>query len=170
MGFLMLLGARAAGASQLVMTGLRMDRERLRVAESLGACTIMADEREPAEVVRGLTRTLGADVVFEFAGQPGGVPQALSLARKGGRIGVLGQGSLDFTFNTAILSYREVTLTGIRSYDAKVWHRSYDILAGGTLPLERLITHRLPLPEAARAIELMRSRQGLKIVLTPHWG
>jgi 2-desacetyl-2-hydroxyethyl bacteriochlorophyllide A dehydrogenase len=170
MGHLMLLAARAAGASQLVMTGLREDRDRLRVAESLGARTILADEQEPAELVRGLTRGLGADVVFECAGQPAGIPQALSLVRKGGRIGVLGQGAADVAFNPAILSYREITLTGIRSYDAKVWHRSHDVLAGRSLPLETLVTHRLPLEEAVRAIELMQRRQGLKILLTPQWG
>jgi 2-desacetyl-2-hydroxyethyl bacteriochlorophyllide A dehydrogenase len=169
MGVLVLLGAQAAGASRLVMTGLGVDRDRLKVAASLGAHTIVADESDPAEVVRDLTRGLGADVVFECAGHPSGVPQALSLVRKGGRIGVLGQGYADSSFNTAILSYREVELIGVRSYDPRVWHRSYDVLASGKIPLERLITHRLPLEDAARGIELMKSKQALKVIFTPSW-
>jgi threonine dehydrogenase-like Zn-dependent dehydrogenase len=169
MGFLVLLAARAAGASRLVMTGLKVDGDRLQVAKSLGAHTIVADEADPAEGIRELTRGLGADVVFECAGHPSGVPQALELVRKGGRIGVLGQGYADSSFNTAILSYREVELIGIRSYDPKVWHRSYDVLASRQMPLEALITHRLPLEEAARGIELMKSKQGLKIMFTPNW-
>jgi threonine dehydrogenase-like Zn-dependent dehydrogenase len=169
MGFLVLLAARAAGASRLVMTGLKVDGDRLQVAKSLGAHTIVADEADPAEGIRELTRGLGADVVFECAGHPSGVPQALELVRKGGRIGVLGQGYVDSSFNTAILSYREVELIGIRSYDPKVWHRSYDVLASRQMPLEALITHRLPLEEAARGIDLMKSKQGLKIMFTPNW-
>jgi threonine dehydrogenase-like Zn-dependent dehydrogenase len=164
-----LLGARAAGASQLIMTGLAADRNRLRIAESLGAQTIVVDEADPAEIVRGLTRGLGADVVFECAGHPSGVPQALALVRKGGRIGVLGQGYADSVFNTAVLSYREAELIGIRAYDPTAWHRSHDVLASGRIPLQTLITHRLPLEEAARGLELMKHRQGLKIIFTPRW-
>ncbi len=169
LGFLVLLAARAAGASRIVMTGLGVDRERLRVAEALGAHTIVADEADPAEAVRDMTRGLGADVVFECTGHPSGVPQALSLVRKGGRIGVLGMGHADSSFNTAILSYREVELIGVRAYDPKVWHRSYDVLASHQFPLEDLVTHRLPLEDAERGIELMRSKQGLKVMFTPDW-
>lgn len=169
LGFLVLLAARAAGASRLVMTGLRVDADRLKVATSLGAHTIVVDETDPAEVVREMTRGLGADVVFECAGHPSGVPQALNLVRKGGRIGVLGQGHADSSFNTAILSYREAELIGVRAYGPKVWHRSYDVLAQGQFPLECLITHRLALEDAARGVELMKSKQGIKIMFTPHW-
>jgi threonine dehydrogenase-like Zn-dependent dehydrogenase len=169
MGFLVLLAARAAGASRLVMTGLKVDAHRLKVAESLGVRTIVVDETDPTDAIQELTRGLGADVVFECAGHPSGVPQALTLVRKGGRIGVLGQGYADSSFNSAILSYREVELVGVRAYDPRTWHRSYDVLASRQFPLEALITHRLPLEEAARGIELMERKQGLKIMFTPNW-
>jgi threonine dehydrogenase-like Zn-dependent dehydrogenase len=169
MGFLVLLAARAAGASRLVMTGLKVDADRLSVAASLGAHTIVVEETDPGDAIRALTRGLGADVVFECAGHPSGVPQALELARKGGKIGVLGQGYADSSFNTAIVSYREVDLIGIRAYDPRVWHRSYDVLQSGRFPLETLVTHRLPLEEAARGIELMKNKEGLKILFTPSW-
>ncbi len=169
LGFLILLAARAGGASRIVMTGLGADRERLKVATALGAHTIVADEMDPAQAVCELTRGLGADVVFECTGHPSGVPQALGLVRKGGRIGVLGMGHGESSFNTAILSYREVELIGVRAYDPKVWHRSYDVLASRQFPLEDLVTHRLPMQEAERGIELMTSRQGLKVMFTPDW-
>ena len=169
LGFLVLLAAQAAGASRVVMTGLQVDKDRLKIAQSLGARTIVVDETDPAEAIRELTRGLGADVVFECAGHPSGVPQALKLVRKGGRIGILGQGYGDSAFNTAIVCYREVELIGVRAYDPKAWRRSYDVLASHQFPLEILITHRLPLQDAARGIELMESRQGLKIMFTPDW-
>jgi threonine dehydrogenase-like Zn-dependent dehydrogenase len=169
MGFLMLLAARAAGAAGLVMTGLGADASRLAIAESLGVKTVAVDERDPAPAVLELTQGLGADVVFECAGHPEGLPQALTLARKGGTVGVLGQGAGASSFCTALLSYREVSIVGIRSYDPRAWQRSYGILASGAVPLERLVTHRLPMREAAAGIELMRTRQALKVVLTPEW-
>ncbi|HTU03118.1 MAG TPA: alcohol dehydrogenase catalytic domain-containing protein [Candidatus Sulfotelmatobacter sp.] len=169
LGTLILLGARAAGASRLVMTGLRADGDRLKVAERLGAHTIMVDETDPAQAVRDVTRGLGADVVFECAGHPRAVPQALTLVRKGGKIGVLGMGHGDSSFDTAALAFGEVELIGIRAYDPKIWHRSYDVLAARQFPLDAVISHRLPLAEAARGIELMQSKQGLKIMFTPDW-
>jgi threonine dehydrogenase-like Zn-dependent dehydrogenase len=169
LGFLVLLAARAAGASRLILTGLAADSDRLKVAASLGAHAIEVDATDPAEAVRGLTRGLGADVAFECSGHPSGVPQALGLVRKGGKIGVLGMGNADSSFNTAVLSYREVEMVGIRAYDPTTWHRSRDVLVSRQFPLEILITHRLPLQEAARGIELMESRQGLKIMFTPDW-
>jgi threonine dehydrogenase-like Zn-dependent dehydrogenase len=169
MGFLVMLAAQAAGASRVVMTGLGADTDRLKIARSLGAQTVVVDETDPTEAIRDLTRGLGADVVFECAGQPSGVPQALNLVRKGGRIGVLGQGYGDSSFNTAVVCYREVELIGIRAYDPKIWHRSYDVLASRQFPLEALVTHRLPLDDAARGIELMQSKLGLKVMFTPDW-
>ncbi len=169
MGFLVLLTAQAAGAARLVMTGLAVDRDRLQVAASLGAHTVVVDEADPSEVVRELTRGLGADVVFECAGHPSGVPQALRLVRKDGRIGILGMGSGESSFNTATLSHREIDMVGTRAYGPKVWHKSYDVLASGKVPLAKIVTHRLPLQEAARGIELMTSKEGLKVLLTPDW-
>jgi Zn-dependent alcohol dehydrogenase len=66
MGFLMLLAARAAGASRLVMTGLGADQQRLAVAESLGATTVVIDQHDPVAMVQDLTNGLGADVVDWF--------------------------------------------------------------------------------------------------------
>ena len=169
LGFLILLAARAAGVSRLVMTGLGADRDRLKVAAGFGAQAIVVDERDPAEAIGDMTRGLGADVAFECTGHPDGVPQALSLVRKGGRIGILGLGHGDSSFNTAILSYREVELIGIRAYDPKTWRRSYEVLASRQFPLEDLVTNRLPLEQAERGIELMTSRQGLKVMFTPNW-
>lgn len=166
-GFLTFLAAQAAGAARIVMTGRAADRQRLEVADSLGVRTVVVDEEDPAEVLRSLTAGLGADVVFECAGHPSAVPQALSLVRKGGRIGILGQGYGESRFNTALISYREVELIGVRAYDPNVWGRSYDVLASGKIPLARVVTHRLPLEDAERAMELMTSRQGLKILFTP---
>ncbi len=169
LGVTMLLAAHAAGAAQVIVTGCAVDRQRLQIAESLGARAIVVDEEDPVAVVMSLTRGLGADVVFECAGHASAVPQALSLVRKGGRIGVLGQGYADSSFNTALLSYREVELLGVRAYGSNVWHRSYEVLASGRIPLEALVTHRLALAEVEHGIELMRARQGLKILFTPAW-
>jgi len=167
LGFLIFLAAQTAGASRIVVTGLASDRDRLQMAAALGAHTVVVDESDPAPVIMDLTRGVGADVVFECAGHPTGLPQALRLVRKWGRIGVLGMGSGESAFNSALIAYREIEIVGARAYDPKVWHKSYGVLACGQVPLEKLITHRLPLAEASRGLELMKRREGLKVLLIP---
>jgi threonine dehydrogenase-like Zn-dependent dehydrogenase len=167
LGFLAMLGARAAGASQVILVGLKADADRLQLAAATGAHVLVADDNDPAERVRELTHGLGADVAFECTGHPGGVPQALALVRKGGSVAVMGMGHAESSFNTAILAFREVELVGVRAYGPKEWHKSYDVLRSRCFPLETLITHRLPMAEAVHGIDLMQSRQGLKVIFTP---
>jgi threonine dehydrogenase-like Zn-dependent dehydrogenase len=167
LGFLILLAAQAAGASRIVMTGLASDRGRLQMAAALGAHTVVVEESDPVPVVMDLTRGIGADAVFECAGHPAGLPQALRLVRKWGRVGVLGMGSGESAFSSALIVYREIEIVGARAYDPQAWHQSYAVLAGAQMPLEKLVTHRLPLAEAGRGLELMKGREGLKILLIP---
>jgi alcohol dehydrogenase len=42
-----------------------------------------------------------------------------------------------------------------------------DVYRSGRLPLDRLVSHRLPLGEADRAFELMLSGEALRVVLDP---
>ncbi len=167
LGFILLLAAQAAGASRVVMTGVAADRERLKTAAALGAHTIMVDETDPAVVVMDLTRGVGADAVFECAGHPTGLPQAVRLVRKWGRVAVLGMGSGESAFNSSVIAYREIEIVGSRAYDSAAWHKSYDVLAAGHIPLEKLVTDRLPLTDARSGLELMSRRDGLKVLLIP---
>ncbi len=169
LGMLLLLAARAAGAGRIVVIGLGVDAERLRLAEELGATAINAEAQDPAAAIRELTGGLGADVVFEAAGHPAAVPQALGLVRRGGRVGVLGLGHAPSAFNTAELAYGEIDLIGIRAYTPATWRRLPAVLASAQLPLDRLVTHWLPLQQAAKGIELMKARKGLKVLFTPEW-
>jgi alcohol dehydrogenase len=45
--------------------------------------------------------------------------------------------------------------------------RTLDLYRDGRLPVDRLVSHRLPLEEAERAFELMHSGDALRVVLEP---
>ena len=169
LGMILLVAARAAGASPIAMIGLAADAERLRLAEELGAVPINAEAQDPAAALRDLTGGLGPDIVFEAAGHPAAVPDAIRLVRRGGRVGVLGLGHVPSTFNTAELVYKEVELIGSRAYTPATWRRLPSMLAAQRSLLAHLATHRLPFERAAEGIELMKARKGLKILFTPEW-
>lgn len=161
LGMLLLVAARAAGASPIIMVGLAEDAARLRLAQELGAIPVNAQAQDPAATVRDLTGGLGADVVFEAAGHPAAVPQALHLVRRRGRVAVLGLGYDPAAFNTAELVYGEISLIGSRAYTPATWRRLPAVLAAQRSLLARLATHHLPLHRAAEGIGLMKGRVGL---------
>jgi len=169
LGLLLLVAARAAGAAPIVVIGLGADTERLSLARDLGAVSIDAEAQDPMEAVRDLTGGLGADIVFEAAGHASAVPQAIRIVRRGGRVALLGLGHTPASFNTADLVYKEIDLIASRAYTPATWRRLPGALAATQSLLARLVTHRLPLQQAAEGIEMMKARKGLKILFTPDW-
>jgi len=70
-----------------VVTGTSDDGLRLDAARAIGAsAVVMVDVDDARTVVADLTRGMGADVVFDVATATQTVPQAVDLARSGGRI------------------------------------------------------------------------------------
>ena len=67
---------------QVVVTGTSQDGLRLDAAKEIGATVVvMVDVDDAGEVVRDLTRGVGADVVFDVATATQTVPQAVDLVR-----------------------------------------------------------------------------------------
>jgi len=86
-GLAVLEAVLAKRPSQVVVTGTSQDGLRLDAAKEIGAtAVVMVDVDDAGEVVRDLTRGAGADVVFDVATATQTVPQAVDLARIGGRI------------------------------------------------------------------------------------
>lgn len=167
LGLMMTIMAKHFGATRLFTAGLEADQGRLEIVRKIGAIPILVDREDPKERILDLTGGLGADVVFETAGTGAGVAQCLSIVRKGGRIGILGQGHESAEIQTATLSFREIELIGTRAYTPKDWKRVSAALLKVEEDLSRMITHRLPLSMAEEGIKLMKSREGLKIILLP---
>jgi alcohol dehydrogenase len=111
---------------------------------------------------------MGADVVIEAAGSPGALDASLRLARGRGTISVVGAHfEPDYPLNNALMFEHELTLRftiGDPSLDgAGLLAR----VADGTLDPTPVITHRMPLGDAAEAYRLFDERSATKVVLTP---
>jgi L-iditol 2-dehydrogenase len=75
-------GAKAAGASPVVVTGLSRDKDRLSIAKSLGADeTIDVEREDPVAKVKAMTGGLGAAKAFEVSGSPRAFQQGLEILR-----------------------------------------------------------------------------------------
>jgi len=152
-------GARACGASVDVFA--RHDAQRLG-AERLGA-------RVPA----GTGEPSAYELVIEAAGTTAALAQAVSLARPGSRVLLLGTYWGGLEMPALAVSMKEITLIPSSQYNRAGPARDIDaaaaLLAANPEIARALITHRFPLEAAAEAFRVARDRAAgaIKVVLEP---
>ena len=139
--------------------------ERRRLATLLGAEAV--DPADAQHVVAEATEGLGADVVIEAAGSPGALDLSLTLCRGRGTISVVGAHfEPDYPLNNALMFEHELTLRFTIGDPSNDGTGLLARVANGTLDPTPVITHRMPLADAAEAYRLFDERTATKVVLT----
>jgi len=162
-GLMAVLCARELAGRVLAIDGVP---ERRRIAEALGAEPI--DPADADDAVGAATGGLGADVVIEAAGSPGGLDASLRLARGRGAVSVVGAHfEPDYPLDNALMFERELTLRFSIGDPTADGGLLLDRIASGDLDPTPIVTHRLSLDEAAKAYRLFDSREATKVVLHP---
>ena len=152
------IAAHAAGARQIIVVGLARDRTRLDLAEDFGASdTLVASTSTVAEIA-DLTRGRLADVVIDVTASPQAAGQAALVVRPLGTFVMAGsKGGAPVELPWDELVRKEVRALGVNSHETQAVRAAVQLAETGRYPLERMLTHRLPLAQAAEAIELVRS-------------
>ena len=169
--------ARVTGAARVVLFDLIP--ERLAMARSLGfELAFNAGDVDPLERIHQLTAGRGAEVCIEGAGVPVTMNQAIRAARAGGRVVLLGNPSADVTLPATLISQamrRELDVLGTwNSFFSAAgnnddWRAVLEAAASGTIDLDSLVTHRVPLKNAMDALLMMRDRTEFfsKVLIRP---
>jgi len=157
-------GARVAATDTIA--------ERLSVAWRCGA-TFAWDPRTvdvPAEI-RKRTGGRGADLVLVAASVPGIVEQAIACSRPGSRILLFAQTSATERIEAsgADICMGERALFGCYSASVDLQKESASLVFSGDLPVEELISHRLPLVKIRSGFDLALhpGPKSLKIIVQP---
>jgi threonine dehydrogenase-like Zn-dependent dehydrogenase len=152
---------RANGASKLIVS--EPSEYRRQAARDVGADIVVHPGELPATMEREMPD--GADVAVEAVGPL--LPQALGLVRSGGRVLQFGH---DETVNPEI-PVGEMLKKEIAVYGAFIGRYSFEkaarIMESGKLPLDRIVSHQMPLSKVHEAIDMLRAGKALKVVLTP---
>ncbi len=167
-GLLVVALARLAGAATIVATD--PSPRRLEAAAHLGAShTIEARQDDhDGEAMLAATNGRGVDVVFEVAGEAAAVECAVTSARPGGRIVMLGIPSDDRTIFPASVARRKgLTFKLARRSTPDAFERAVDLAATESIDLAGLVTLRVPLAEGARAFDALVAREGIKTIVEP---
>lgn len=173
-GLLLLQVARAAGAAAVALVGA--DDARLALGARLGAVAVI-DARTCADIPAALCAALGAppDVLLEASGAAAGVAAAIASAAPGALIVLQGlcgasaaaaaaAGAPPFDLDRVVVN--DLTLRGAVGSPG-LWPAAIALLESGAVDAAALVTHVLPLADFARALELVRSRAAIKLLLRP---
>ena len=144
--------------------------ERLSLASSIGAVAVNIKEGDPGAVIRGRTEGRGADVVLEAVGHADALRSCFNYVRPGGTISACGAYSeAEFSFPMFQAFLRDLTFkTGI--CPAKNYmKRLISLTQMGSIDPSMVVSHTLPLAEAAAGYEMFANRTDgcTKVLLKP---
>ena len=172
-GIILSVLARRAGATVITSD---LYPERLRISKSFGFEHLVdASQEDAVRSVREQTEGRGADAVILAVGSNALIRPAMDAARPGGRVLLFAQTQRgEVVVDPAAICMDEKTLVGSYSASVDLQEDSVRFVMNREMDLERLISHRFPLLESARALELAAHPQpaSMKIVIQPGmaWG
>jgi L-iditol 2-dehydrogenase len=179
-GLMVAQWVRSMGASKIALFDILP--EKLALARKLGFSDVFdSREREAVAATNELTGGRGVHVAIEAAGVPPTMIAALQVARRTGRVVLLGNPAADVKLPWALISQvmrREVDILGTWNSDFSVygddddWRTVLAAMSSGTLNLKPLITHRVPLSLGIAALQMMRDQSEFfeKVLIHPDGG
>jgi len=167
-GMLLMLLSKYEGAEVFTsdpMLGRRAASERFGASKSYDPAVVsLLDE------IRGKTDGRGADAVLVAVPNPSLVPEALALARPGGRVLLFAHNDpvLQLSFPAAAVGIEEKEILGSYSASVDDQREAAALVFERRLPVRELISHRFPLERIADALEMAArpADNTLKVVIT----
>ncbi len=148
-GALVLMAARAAGATQLFVTDPNETRLDLIRSKIDGVITINPTKQNVGEVIRNATEGgAGCDVAIEAVGNEHALKDCLDAVRKQGIVVVTGLHPHDNPLDWFQVTFKDVELRGSWCYPTYYWPRVIQLIASGAIPAEKVVTKTTTLADA----------------------
>jgi len=175
-GLMAIAVVKQLGAARVFATAGGFNKTRMELAKKMGADMVLSAKEEGeklVEIIRDATEGDGVEVALEMSGDSNAVRQAFEMLTPGGRVSLLGifEKPIELNFNDAVIfkSANVYGITGRRMFET--WAQVRDLLkhAGFREKISSIITHRVPMRDIAKALELIKSKQAGKVSLEPKW-
>lgn len=167
-GLFSLQCAADAGARKLVT--VEPAAGRAAVAAALGASTTI-DPRACDDVPAAVADALGGppDVVFDAAGVPATLQQAVEIVKPGGHVMMVGVAFNNAPIKPSTWVTKRITLRAAFAYSRADYSATIDMLARGAIDVRPMVTSVMPARETAAAFErLLKPNTDIKILIDPH--
>jgi 2-desacetyl-2-hydroxyethyl bacteriochlorophyllide A dehydrogenase len=161
-GVLIALVARARGARVLLV---EIDERRRALADALGLTGLEPGDAVDAAVAAA-SGGAGVDVVFEVSGSAPGILAATKHAAIRGRVVVVAIYPEPKPVALFDLFWKELEVRGARVYEPEDFEAALELLADGSLPIDRLLTAVEPIARVPELFaELLAGREAMKILV-----
>ena len=167
-GLLHIALAKASGAGKIIATDV--NEFRLKAATEAGADTALYAEEARPEKIRELNDGLLADNVILCTGAVSALEQAFTLCERGGNLQLFAPTEPDVTVPVNFFNIWKEGLTITTTYagSSKDIQEAIDLLAGGKILIEKMITHRLPLEDIQKGFQLVaKAEESIKVIIEP---
>ncbi len=172
----MVLGCGMIGAGALIGAAVRgstviavdIDDHKLELARSLGAYhAINSADGNLHERLEEITGGHGPDLVIEAVGNPVTYRAAVDEVAFTGRVVCIGYAAEEVSFATKLFVQKELDIMGSRNATTEDFRAVISYLETGSFPLERMITRKVGLEEADKAVKAWADNPGkvMKILL-----
>jgi len=151
--------AKASGASAVMITDI--SDYKVEKAKACGIDFVVNSREE--DLTQAILRDFGpdrADLILECVGVQDTMTQAVENARKGTTIVVVGVFGEKPVVDLGLVQDRELSLVGTLMYQKRDYERAIELVAGGKLCLDQMITHRFPFKEYLEAYETIEASGG----------
>ncbi len=164
-GMYCLMVAKAAGAGRLI--AVDPNEHALTLARKLGATHTL----NPVADVRAKLADIlpqGPDLVIEAAGPIEAVKLMVSLLRRGTRWNVFGITTPEkFELDGGLMHFLEARMDASFGTTPLAMEKSIRLIERGLVDPEQVISHRFPLAEIDKAVEVMASPRRNKVIINP---
>ena len=158
-GLASVIALRNVGVTDIIVTGLAVDSNKLALARYYGASvTIDVDNENVVNRVKEVTHGRGADIVVDvssYSTQP--VADAVKLVKVGGQIilaGVKGFKVVD-DFVSDLIVMKEATIRGAIGVTSNGYRQAIDLIESGQVDFAPMHTHDFDLQDAELAIKTL---------------
>ena len=154
------LVAQTAKAMGAVITAVsEVSAYRLKTAEDCSLATINPAKQDLKDGIRELFGSDGADIIFECVGSSATVDQAITCARKGSTIVLIGVAASSGPINMGFVQDHELSLIGSAMYRVEDYVAAIELVSQKKIALDKLITHRVPFKEYLSAYEIIETEK-----------
>jgi len=166
-GLLFISMFKASGVAKIIVSEPSLFRREAAI--KCGATLTIDSENKDLELIVKKETDGGADVVVEAVGPL--INKAIHLVHSGGKIIQFGHDELARPeIDVADIVSREISIFGaFGTYIGQyALEKVVKIMESGVIPLEKVISHRLPLIKIKEGIELLKKGKATKVIIHPN--
>jgi (R,R)-butanediol dehydrogenase/meso-butanediol dehydrogenase/diacetyl reductase len=162
-GLFVAMLARYSGCRVLMS---EISESRAKFAENLGFSIIHGSGKALISQVKELTKDRGADLIFECVGHPSTIDQMIDIGRSEAQFVIVGAFKEPAPLDLFRMSRNEQRLVASWTYTNDDFRRAIQFLNEPSIPLERVISHFIPLDQTHEAMEMVRkAEKSMKVIL-----